>query len=683
MTRILIADDISANRYMLTSLLEGSGYEVVSAADGAEALALAKSAPPDLIVTDIMMPVMDGFELCRLWKSDDRLKHIPFVIYTATYTDPKDEKLARNLGADRFLLKPQKVERLLEVVREVLAEASRGGSNDRPGLSRDEMDLVRQHNDALLRKLQRKVGQLEAALEERNRAEGNLRRTNAFLDSIIENVPDMIFLKDARELRFVRFNRAGEELLGYARAELVGKRDHDFFPEDQADFFTEKDREVLRGKTIVEIPEEPLETKDKGRRIVRTKKVPILNADGEAEYLLGISEDITDVKQAEEEHRKLEGQLRESQKLEAIGRLAGGVAHDFNNLLTVVLGHTGFAIETTREGEPLRADLEAIQKAGERAAALTRQLLAFSRRQVLEPDVLNLNTVVTSVESMLRRLLGEDIEIVTRLDDDLGNVLVDPGQLEQVLMNLAVNARDAMPSGGRLTLATENVEIDEDFTEGHLAVDPGEFVMLAVTDTGCGMDAATRAQIFEPFFTTKEKGKGTGLGLSTVFGIVKQSGGGVWVYSEAGQGTTFKVFLPRVVAAASKPKHRAAPVLAVGNKVVLLVEDDDTVRRIAERILDAAGYRVQAASNGDEALLVCEKLGGEVDLLLTDVVMPGMNGRELAERITRHCPRLKTLYMSGFSDDGIVPRAARFIGKPFSAAELTQKVREVLDEEPG
>ena len=684
MTTILIADDIGDNRYMLTSLLEGSGYDVVCAEDGSEALALARSSPPDLIVTDIMMPVMDGFELCRHWKSDAQLKHIPFVVYTATYTDPRDEQLALSLGADRFLIKPQKVERLLEVVREVLEEARAGGGKASSG---DPLDLLRQHNEALLRKLQHKVLQLEAALEERNRAELELRRSNAFLDSIIENVPDMIFLKDARDLRFLRVNRAGEALLGIPRTELVGKRDHDFFPADQADFFTQRDRDVLQSKASLEIPEEPLQTRDKGQRIVHTKKVPLLNAQGQPEYLLGISEDITERKKAEEDHRKTLEQLLLSQKLEAIGRLAGGIAHDFNNLLTVVLGHTGFALEETSNDDPVWDDLEATRMAGERAAALTHQLLAFSRRQSLEPQVINLNTSVSAIERMLRRLLGEDIEIDVQLDVNLGSVLADAGQIEQLLMNLAVNARDAMDQGGKLTIRTENVELDSDSTQGGIATEPDRFVMLSVTDTGCGMDAATKKRIFEPFFTTKEQGKGTGLGLSTVYGIVKQTGGDIWVYTEPGQGTAFKVYLPRVCAGPSEPKPWPSTVRATGNESVLVVEDDEVVRKMVVRILESAGYRVRDAANGADALLLCASPSDTLDLLVTDVVMPGMDGRELAVQLATVHRGLKTLFMSGFSDDrlrrqGTTNHRHRFISKPFSAAGLTRRVREVLDEHP-
>jgi len=388
----------------------------------------------------------------------------------------------------------------------------------------------------------------------------------------------------------------------------------------------------------------------------------------------------------ERRHHQLEERLKGAEKMEAIGRLAGGVAHDFNNLLSVILSYTGFAIEELKPSDPIREDIQEIQNAGERAATLTRQLLAFSRKLVLEPKVINLNTVVSNMESMLRRLLGEDIEIVVHLAGGLGSVEADPGQLEQVIMNLAVNARDAMPNGGKLAIETQDTELDEAYASQHASVMPGQYVMLSVTDTGLGMDDETMAHVFEPFFTSKEQGKGTGLGLATVYGIVKQSGGNIWVYSEPGIGATFKVYLPRVEAPAARAvKSRSSGVVASGDETVLIVEDEDGVRRIAERILRGGGYQVLSAANGGEALLLCEKHGGSIDMLLTDVVMPHMSGRELAERLVKDGMPFKVLYMSGYTNNaivqhGVLEEGTRFISKPFTSAELFRAVREVLDD---
>jgi PAS domain S-box-containing protein len=401
------------------------------------------------------------------------------------------------------------------------------------------------------------------------------RSMSSFLESVLENLPAVMFMKDARELRFEWFNREGEALIGLPRAELIGKRDHDFFPKEQADSFVAHDREVLRRKAVQDIPEEPVLTQ-RGTRWLHTRKIPLLDEGGEARHLLGISVDITENKRAEEilraSHeelerrvaqrtdelqleiaerfraeealRRTEDQLRQAQKMEAIGRLAGAIAHDFNNVLSVVLSYCDLMLDQIQPGTPFRSDVEEVRRAGERAATLTRQLLAFSRQQVLQPRVLDLNEVVQAMRRMLQRLLGEDVELELRCAPDLGRVRVDPAQIEQVVMNLVVNARDAMPMGGKLTIETANVDLDARFASEHLGVRPGPHVILAVTDTGIGMDKDTLARAFEPFFTTKERGKGTGLGLSTAFGIVKDSAGSIWVYSEPGKGATFKVYLP-------------------------------------------------------------------------------------------------------------------------------------------
>jgi len=384
------------------------------------------------------------------------------------------------------------------------------------------------------------------------------------------------------------------------------------------------------------------------------------------------------------EQRHIEEQLRMAHRLESVGRLAGGVAHDFNNLLSVIINYAGFALEELQDHDVVREDLEEVRKAGQRAAALTRQLLAFSRKQVLKPEVLNLNDVVQGIEGMLRRLLGEDIRIITMLADDLGRVEADPGQIEQVIMNLAVNARDAMPQGGTLVIETSNETLDEAYSLDHPPMEPGRFVLLSVSDTGCGMEAEVRQHLFEPFFTTKEPGRGTGLGLATVYGIVKQSGGYVWVYSEPGKGSTFKIYLPRIDMPAEPSVGRRTGGHR-GDETILVVEDEEAVRRLTERILTSAGYRVMSASSGEEALRLTAGCQDRIDLLLTDVVMPGMNGRELAERMTQEMPSLAVLFMSGYTDEsishhGVLDSGVRIVSKPFSSAELTQRVRECLDE---
>jgi PAS domain S-box-containing protein len=385
------------------------------------------------------------------------------------------------------------------------------------------------------------------------------------------------------------------------------------------------------------------------------------------------------------EGRKLEEQLRQAQKMEAVGRLAGSVAHDFNNLLSVIIGSSDMLLGDLKPVDPLRPEIEAIRKAGDRATDLTRQLLAFSRQQVLAPRVLDLNEVVEECEKMLRRLLGDDIELITRFARNLSKVRVDPGQVDQVVMNLAINARDAMPSGGKLTIETADVVLDESYSSEHLGVTPGPYVMLALSDTGVGMDRETQLRIFEPFFTTKAIGKGTGLGLSTVFGIVKQSGGNIWVYSEPGGGTSFKLYFPRAGEADTDAEPEVArPVTLQGTETILLVEDQDEVRRIANLALRRYGYHVIEARNAGEALLICEQHPRAIHLLLTDVVMPQLSGRQLAERLVKTKPEMKVLFMSGYTDNaivqhGILDSSIAYLQKPLVPEALARRVREVLD----
>jgi PAS domain S-box-containing protein len=396
--------------------------------------------------------------------------------------------------------------------------------------------------------------------------------------------------------------------------------------------------------------------------------------------------DLTERKRAEAALRQSEERLLQSQKMEAIGSLTGGIAHDFNNLLTVILSYSGMLADDLKPGDPMRSDIEEILMAGRRAADLTRQLLAFSRQQVLQPQAVNLNEVVAKMEKMLRRLIGEDIELLAIGPPDLGLVMVDPGQIEQVVMNLAVNARDAMPNGGKLTIETTPVDLDESFASDHVGATPGPHIMLAVTDSGTGMDKATQARMFEPFFTTKEMGKGTGLGLSTVFGIVKQSSGSIWVYSEPGNGTAFKIYFPLVTEFTASGRAAAeslAPADVRGSETILLVEDEPQVRNLVRSILRRHGYQVLEAQNGGDALLLCEQHPETIQLLLTDVVMPKMSGPQLAERLKSIRPEMKVLYMSGYTDNsiihhGVLDANVGFIQKPITPETLTRKMRSVL-----
>lgn len=414
-----------------------------------------------------------------------------------------------------------------------------------------------------------------------------------------------------------------------------------------------------------------------GRVAERTHQLAAVNQNLQAE--------VNERKSAQADLERSEEQLRQSQKMEAIGQLAGGVAHDFNNILTAISGHSELCLKRLKPNNPLHRHIEEIRKSGERAASLTRQLLAFSRKQILQPEIIDLNQIVVDMNKMLQRLIGEDIDLLMGLAGDLGKVKADPNQIEQVLLNLSINARDAMPRGGRLTIETSNVHLSEEFSRDHVSVPPGEYVMLAVSDNGCGMDAETQAHIFEPFFTTKEVGKGTGLGLATVYGIVKQSEGTIWLYSEVGRGTTFKIYLPCAEGPVEEVEAEADNFeLFQGTETVLLVEDEEVVREMATEILRDSGYHVLEAKHGQEAIKLERQHGGVIHLMLTDVVMPQMSGRELAEQLTPLRRDMKVLYMSGYTDDaivhhGVLEEGTAFIGKPFTPSALARKVREMLD----
>jgi PAS domain S-box-containing protein len=419
------------------------------------------------------------------------------------------------------------------------------------------------------------------------------------------------------------------------------------------------------------------------QRIMSGRAEIVANESGESVKMVGTVQDVTDLKQTEQALRQSEDRLMQAQKMEAVGRLAGGVAHDFNNILTVIGGYCSMSLQTLDKTSPLQKNIAEIQNASDRAASLTRQLLAFSRKQVLQPQVLQLNDVVHNMEKMLRRLIGEDIELSIAFDSSLGRVKADPGQLEQVIMNLSVNARDAMPRGGKLTIGTSNVVIDQKLKFRNRTLEVGEYVLLSITDNGVGMTDEVKTHLFEPFYTTKGLGKGTGLGLATCYGIISQSGGDIHVYSEANSGTTFKIYLPRTDALAEAAAVADASVMPAGNESILIVEDDPAVRRLAVVILGNSGYKIQESNNAFEALTLIRRNPG-FDLVLTDVIMPQMSGKELSDKIKAQCPHTKILLMSGYTDDalahhGVLDEGLLFLEKPFSPVKLTRKVREVLD----
>ncbi|MGD0993426.1 MAG: PAS domain S-box protein [Gemmatimonadales bacterium] len=511
-------------------------------------------------------------------------------------------------------------------------------------------------------------------ITERRKGEELVRQSEAEYRGLVEQAP-LGICRTTCDGHALRVNKALVAMLGYDSADdLLQVNARDFYADP-----LERDREMgqleYQGEAHVETE---WKRKDGSLVTVRLNMRLVRDAAGAGGYIEGLIEDVT-------EQRSLENQFRQAQRLEAVGRLAGGVAHDFNNVLTAITGYSELLLDELTPGDPKRQDVEEIHAAARRAAGLTRQLLAFSRKQVFQTRVLDLNAVVRMLEKMLQRLIGEDVKLEIAPSSALGAVRADPGQIEQVIMNLAVNSRDAMPGGGRLTIETANVDLDEAYAREHAGAAPGRYVMLAVSDTGTGMDAETQSHIFEPFFTTKEQGTGTGLGLATVYGIVKQSGGHVWVYSEPGRGATFKIYLPRVdEPVEAQDAQQVAPPVAGGRETVLVAEDDPSVREIVAEVLTQKGYRVLRAPDGQTALEMARAQPGEIQLLVTDIVMPGMTGRELAEVLVAERAGVRVLYMSGYTDDavvrhGVLAEGLPYLQKPFSPRALALKVREVLD----
>jgi two-component system, cell cycle sensor histidine kinase and response regulator CckA len=512
-------------------------------------------------------------------------------------------------------------------------------------------------------------------VSERSRIERDLRHSQEKYAKMIHSSPDAITLRSLPDRRYIEVSEGFTRLTGYSAEEVIGKTPTEIGIWSDDSPHAEILENLQREGAVREV-EFTFRTKSGEHRYATVSAVRLTL--GAESYMLSTSRDIT-------ERRSLERQLLQSQKMEAIGRLAGGVAHDFNNLLGVILGQTELLQAEFEKNPSVHRRAEAIEHAGRRAAELTKQLLAFSRQQFIEPRVIDTNAIVRDMEKLLQRLIGEDVELTIHLQADAGNIKVDPSQLEQILMNLALNARDAMPNGGKLVLETACVELDDTYARQHLGAKAGDFLMLVVSDTGTGMDSQTMGRIFEPFFTTKPDGRGTGLGLSTVYGIVKQNNGYIMPYSEVGHGTTFRIYFPRVRETPELRDYKwPQGATAKGSETILIVEDEEALRELARELLEANGYKVIEAERGENAIRLVEGSQTPIDLLLTDVVMPGMGGRQLAKRLLELRPGLHVLYMSGYTDDvinnrGVLKENTLLLPKPFTRAVLLRKVREALN----
>jgi two-component system cell cycle sensor histidine kinase/response regulator CckA len=638
--RLLVVDDALEYARMVEDFLRSGGAwhdaTVRIATSYDEALRAFKEQPFDVAIFDYMLGARDGLSLLREVRQKGH--ETPIIVLTSRGAAEVAVEAMKTGAADYLNKANLTVETLERTIRHALA------------LHAEERQ--RWHVEAALR-----------ASEERFRA-------------LVENSSDALFLIDG-DGRITYLSPSSERHLGWMPDQTVGRSIFDFINPDDRDLLGTRIAETRghRGRTFA--AQLRFHHADGSWRVIELLGVNRLADPAVAGIVVNVR-DIT-------ERRRLEEQLRQAQKMEAVGELAGGVAHDFNNLLTGILGYCHLMLDEIPADHQFRPDLMEIQSAAERAASLTHQLLAFSRRQMLQPQVVDINLLIAQLQKLMRRLIGADVELVMALAPDLHPVTVDPASVEQIIVNLVLNARDAMPAGGRLTIETANVELDEAYAVTHVTMNSGPYVMLAVGDTGEGMDAATRARVFEPFFTTKGQGKGSGLGLATVYGIVKQSGGYIWVYSEPGHGTVFKVYLPPTLSSSvARPAEGGANDLA-GWETVLLVEDEDAVRAFAREVLRRHGYVVLEARHGVDALRVAERHLDAIHLLITDVVLPHMSGRELADRLAPVRPAMKALFMSGYTDHSLlhddVPAGVAFLQKPFTPEILARRVRLILDRE--
>ena len=690
--RILIVEDSATQAEALRQLLEDHGYAVVVARNGEQAFTVVAQGGVDLVLSDITMPGISGYEVCRRIKTELQRGDLP-VILISGLSDPMDIVHGLEAGADNYITKPYTPEHLLARIRRVLDNRElRRGIRSRVGVNvtffgstftitsekEQILDLlISTFEDAVLKndELSRREADLEAARTELARYAGTLEER---LQSVLRSVPDVLFSTSPDGLEIYYISAASTSVLGQTPEQLAsdptawpGAIHADDLPAVAA--CRRRAAEDGRAGSVEYRYRHP----DGRHRWIQVTYVPARDAGGTVVRLDGVARDITG-------RRQLEDQLRVSQKMEAVGTLAGGIAHDFNNILAAIKTTVEATLLDVEADDVVREDLTQIDAMVDRAAALTRQLLAFGRRQVLDPRAVDLDALIANIMSMLQRILGEDIRLVMRPASTATTVLADPGQLEQVLVNFCTNARDALPDGGELALITERVIIDDDFCATHPWARPGDYVRLTVSDTGTGMDAATQARIFEPFFTTKELGRGTGLGLAMVYGIVKQHGGLIHVYSEVGKGTTFRVYLPFHVEGPDPVRPPVAGDAVGGTETILLAEDDAVLRGAAHKLLERLGYRVITAANGREALDAITKHGDAIHLVMLDVVMPEISGPDVVQAARSGHPRLRFLLTTGYSPgtSHLTPLhglPASVLAKPYGLAALARAVRAALD----
>jgi PAS domain S-box-containing protein len=669
--KILLVDDYEPNLILLEMLLGSQGHRTIRAANGKEALAQAQADPPGLIISDILMPILDGYSLCRAWMEDPALRRIPFIFYTATYQSEEDEAFALSLGAVAFLRKPMEPDTFLEKLQVVLDRAQAGGLTPSLPAPGGEDSFLKLYNERLVQKLDQRSQSLARQVEELQALEATLRLKSFALDAAANGI---LIMDQGGIVEWV--NASFLELTGFTAAEVLG---------DMPRFLAGAVEPAEGGRPLwaTLLAGQPwrgelsIQAKDGSPRQFRTAISPLRNEAGIITHFVNIMQDIT-------EQRRIENELAQSQKMDAIGRLAGGIAHDFNNMLNVILMNSEMCLGAEGLPDNVKRRLLEINQAAERSSDLTRQLLAFSRKQAAQPRRLDLNQEVAESRKMLQRMIEQDIDLTLRSGEDLRPIFMDPSQVSQILTNLVVNARDALAGAGTISIETAGLLVEENSPLIYSGLKPGRYVQLTVSDTGCGMTPQTLKQIFEPFFTTKGEGKGTGLGLSTVYGIVKQNHGAITVYSSPGLGTSFKIYLPACEEGEAAVVEEAEEAIAGGHETLLVAEDERPMLEVMITVLEEHGYKVLAAQNPLDTFLLGQRHEGPIHLLITDVVMSGMNGKELQERIATVRPGLKVLFISGYTGEilarrGLMHEETQFLQKPFRIKALLSKVRAVLD----
>ncbi|PKL39294.1 MAG: hypothetical protein CVV41_21840 [Candidatus Riflebacteria bacterium HGW-Riflebacteria-1] len=679
--KILVVDDREENLYFLQALLGGSGHNVHSCLNGEEALSYLQYENVDLVISDILMPVIDGFQLCRKIKANERTAFIPVIFYTATYTGPQDEELAMKVGASRFIIKPCEPSFMLQEVEAVYAEACQRKVSAVVSIPASEEEVFKLYSERLVRKLEQKMLELEKEVVAREETEKVLASSEKRYRQLYNSIRDAILVTDVNR-QIIDWNPAFEAMTGYKADDILGKNTRIIYESDQ-------DYEKM-GKVIAELSgtETSLEClnfrRSDGKIFIGESSVFCLRSDEDP--LVGyicLIRDITERINAEKQKRELEEQLYHSKKMESLGLLAGGIAHDFNNLLSVILGYSEIMISRSNQDDKRSDFANEIYQAGLRARGLTRQLLAFSRKQVLEMRLVDVNSVIDGFKSLLSRVIGEDIKLDVKLSEKPLPIRADSGQIEQVLMNLAVNARDAMPKGGLLSIEISLVDFDSACAQQVSDLAAGSYALISVRDSGAGIDKQTLSRIFEPFFTTKGRENGTGLGLATSYGIVKQHGGSIWAYSDVGTGTIFHVYLPlskEVEVTIVEPASELPPAFAA---TVMVVEDDKAVLGLVCEVLTRSGYFVIESSDPIEAVERAAAFKDPIHLIISDLVMPEMRGPEVCAKVRELHPETAVIYMSGYPENNLAskdssPMGFVFLQKPVTVKTLLEKCRLAL-----